>query len=140
MAQGIPRDKEKVIEALKPYFKLDYTVNKACDIIGIAQSTVQTWIDADDDLRLQIQAWRAEPSIKAREQWVEAIKNGRPTKFGPDVYTPSKEWLERREKDDFSTKTETDITTQGEKITTPPAMLTEILEEAKEKLKQKLSE
>lgn len=109
MAQGKPWNKEKAIEALKPYFKLDYSVTKACNIVGIAQSTVQTWIDDDESLRLQIQAWRAEPSIEARKNWVEAIYEGRPTKFGPDKYTPAKEWLERREKDDWSVKTESKV-------------------------------
>jgi len=106
MAQGIPWEKEKVIEALKPYFQLNYTVNKACEIIGVPQSTVQTWIDADEELRLTIQAWRAEPSVLARKNWVEALRDGRPTKFGPDKYTPAKEWLERREKEDFATRAE----------------------------------
>lgn len=125
MSQGIPRNKEKVIEALRPYFELDYSVKKACELVGVPQSTVQTWIDADDDLRVKIQGWQAQSSVLARKNWVEAIEKGIPTKNGPDKYTPAKDWLERREKGDWSTRTETDITTNGESINVPmtPAIL-----------------
>jgi hypothetical protein len=108
MSQGVAWDKEKVIELLEPLLRLDYSVTKACKIIGIAQSTVQTWIDEDEELRLKVQSWRAEPSVKARKNWIEAIENGVPTKNGMDKYTPAKEWLERREKDAFSTKQKQD--------------------------------
>lgn len=138
MPQGKAWDKEKVIEALEPYFKLDYSVNKACDIVGIPQSTVQTWIDKDEELRLKIDAWRAEPSVLARKNWVEAIREGKPTKFGPDRYTPAKEWLERREKSEFSTRTETDVTTKGDKITDD--IPREVLDEANELLKKRLQD
>lgn len=137
MSQGKPWDKEKVIEALMPYFKLDYTVNKACEIIGISQSTVQTWIDSDEALRLKIQAWRAEPSIQARKNWIEAMEKGRTTSSGPDKYTPAKEWLERRD-DEFSPKTKTDITTAGEPISVLPPHLAAVITKAEDELKKSL--
>ena len=98
MAQGTPRNKEKVIESLKPYFKLGCSVNKACDYGGIAQSTVQTWIDADDDLRLQITAWRNEPNVLARTNWVAKMAEG--------DYISSKDWISKKEKDEFSDRQE----------------------------------
>lgn len=98
MAQGIPRDKEKVIEALKPYFKQGCSVNKACNYAGIAQSTVQTWIDADDDLRLKIKAWQNEPNTLARANWIRRLEEG--------DYQASEKWLSKKEKDEFADRQE----------------------------------
>lgn len=106
MSQGKKRNKEKIIEVLKEYFKLGYSVTRACEIAGIPQSTVATWIAEDEELRLKITAWQNEPNIVARRNWIEALEKGKPTKFGDDKYTPAKDWLERREKDDFSTRGE----------------------------------
>lgn len=110
-------DKQKVMnETLKPIFELGYSVRKACDIAGIPSQTVQTWIENDSDLRAKVTIWQNTISQMARKNWQDAIKHGKPSKFGPDKYTPAKDWLERREKKDFSTKIETDITTGGESL------------------------
>jgi len=98
MAQGIPRDKEKVIGALEPYFKQGCSVNKACGYAGIAQSTVQTWIDADDDLRLKVTAWRNEPNTLARTNWIAKMAEG--------DFQASEKWLSKKEKDEFSDRNE----------------------------------
>jgi hypothetical protein len=108
MAQGIARNKEEVLEVLRPYFQLGCSVNKACKYAGIPESTVDTWLAADDDLRAKVVAWQNEINAKARANWRAKIASG--------DFEPSKQWLERTEKDDFSIKTETDITTGGEKI------------------------
>jgi transposase len=115
MAQGKSWNKEKIIELLKEYLKLGYSVNKACEISGIAQSTVQTWIDKDEELRLKINSWQNEPSVLARRNWIEALKYGKPSKFGDDKYTPAKDWLERKEKNEFSLRQEV-TGKDGEKI------------------------
>lgn len=130
MSQGKAWEKEKVIEALEPYFRLGYSVNKSCEIVGIAQSTVQTWIDKDNELRLKIASWQAEPDHEARRVIVESIKDGK--------VDDAKWWAERREKQDFSTRTETDITTKGEKITDD--IPKEVLDEANELLKKRLQD
>ena len=98
MAQGTPRDKEEVIKALKPYFKMGCSVNKACNYGGINQSTVATWISADDDLRLKITAWQSEPNTMARSNWIAKISEG--------DYPSSKDWLSKKEKDEFADRTE----------------------------------
>lgn len=105
MAQGLAWDKKKVIEVLEPILKLGYSVTKACRAAGIPQSTVQTWIDDDETLRLKVNTWQDEPNILARKQWVKALSQGIDRKEN-DTYTPAKEWLERREKEDFSTRSE----------------------------------
>lgn len=119
MSQGKEWDKEKTIEILKPLFELDYSVTKACKIAGIPQSTVATWIMNDQILQLKINYWRGKINREARENWVKAIKEGKLTKFGRDKYTPAKEWLERRERNEFSLKSEVDVKKETEvKLTT----------------------
>ena len=108
MAQGKAWDREEVIKVLEPYFKLGCSVTKACKYGGIPQSTVQTWIDNDDELRLQVTAWQNEISAKARANWRAKIASGE--------YGPSIQWLERSESDDFSTRQEIDHTTGGEQM------------------------
>lgn len=98
MAQGKAWDKQKAIEVLKPYFQLGCSVTKACKYAGIAQSTVQTWIDNDEHLRLEITAWQNEISAKARANWRAKIASGE--------YQPSLQWLEKQEKDEFANRTE----------------------------------
>jgi hypothetical protein len=98
MSQGKARDKEKTIEALKPYFKVGCSVKKACEYGGIPQSTVQTWIDADETLRLQITAWQNEPNMLARSNWVAKMAEG--------DYNSSRDWMTKKEKDEFSDRQE----------------------------------
>jgi len=98
MAQGKAWDKEKVIEALEPLFKMGMSVNKACNAAGFPQSTVQTWIDNSEELRLKIGIWQAEPSRLARSSWLAKIAEG--------DYIASRDWLTKKEKDEFSERTE----------------------------------
>jgi len=98
MAQGVERKKEEVIEALRPYFQLGCSVLKACAYAGIPQSTVQTWINDDPDLRVRITAWQNEIAAKARANWR--------AKIAQQDYGASKDWLERMEKGDFSLRNE----------------------------------
>lgn len=108
MAQGKAWDKQQILyEVLKPLFQLGMSVCKACKTAGIPVTTVDTWIQNDDELRIKIGSWQKEPDLLARKQWIKSIKEGRPSKFGVDYYTPAKEWMERKEKDEFSTRNET---------------------------------
>ena len=108
MAQGKAYDKKKIIEVLKPYFLLGYSVNKACEVAGIPQSTVQTWIDKDEELRLKIRGWINYVSSKSREVVAKSVTEN-------ENKEDAKWWLERREKKDFSTRTEneTELKVEG---------------------------
>lgn len=83
---------------LRPYFQLGMSVNKACESAGIPQSTVATWVSNDDELRLKIAVWQREVNNDAYRTWREKINSG--------DYQAAKDWLERREKDDFSLRNE----------------------------------
>lgn len=115
MAQGkkfTEKEREEVVQALEPYFKLSYGIDKACSFVGFPPTTFKTWMSQDIKLRLKVIGWQNEISILARRQWQKNILEGKPGKFGDDDYTPSKEWLERKDKDEFSTRSEIDH--QGE--------------------------
>lgn len=98
MSQGKEWNREEVIELLKPYFKMGCSVTKACKYAGIAQSTVATWINDDEILRLKIENWQNEPNHMARSNWIAKMAEG--------DYQASLEWLRRREKDEFSERSE----------------------------------
>lgn len=97
MAQGIAWDKEKVVQALEPYFKLGCTRRKACKYAGFDHSVLVRWEQKHPELTPKIDAWISEPNEAARRAWIGKIKEG--------DYTAAKDWLDRIEKDDFSTKT-----------------------------------
>lgn len=92
-------NKEQIInEVFQPLFKLGLSVNKVCRYTGIAQSTVQSWIESDDSLRLKISMWRSEVSLKARHNIVSIILD--PT---ADNLKLSMWWLKNTEPDEFNT-------------------------------------
>ena len=98
MAQGVEWKKEEVIELLKPYLKMGCSVTKACKYAGIPQSTVATWVGEDELLRLKIENWQNEPNHMARANWIAKMAEG--------DYASSVEWLKRKEKDEFSDRSE----------------------------------
>lgn len=98
MAQGKEWNRDEVIEILKPFFKLGCNVTKACNYAGVPRTTVQTWIEDDEELRLKVTGWQNEMSNLARKNMKKALEDG-------DKQT-SLEWLKRKEKDEFSERTE----------------------------------
>lgn len=100
MAQGLEWKKEKVVEILKPYFQLGYSINRSCELAGLPPSTFKTWLADDNELRLKIRSWQGQIGAKARENVLKAIKDG-------DI-AQSDWWLERniQERKEFSTRAE----------------------------------
>lgn len=114
MAQGVAWDKDKILnEVLKPYFLLGYSVTKACRLAKISQSTVDTWIQADDELRLLIESWQGMVSAKARSNIVEKIQG---TEEEPPDVSLSKWWLENVDRDEFKKGIELDTTSELKKV------------------------
>lgn len=94
MSQGKRWNKRKVIAILKPYFQRGCSVQRACDYAGIPRTTVQTWVEKDEVLRLQITAWQNTVNVQARENVAEAVLKGK------DVGI-SQWWLQKKEADEF---------------------------------------
>lgn len=100
MAQGEAWNKEEIIELLRPYLELGYSVNKACSLAGFPQSTVATWLTDDEVLRLKVEGMQNAVNLNARKNIAANIKEGK--------IDDSKWWIEKTDKD-FSPKTETEL-------------------------------
>lgn len=98
MAQGKEWNKEEVIRTLEPFFKLGCNAKKACAYAGIPYTTVNTWLNDDEELRIKVTAWQNEISMEARKTLKLSIQSG-------DKMT-ALEWIKRKEKDEFSERTE----------------------------------
>lgn len=101
MAQGKPyteKEREEILKALKQYFTLGYNRHKSCMFIGFDSSTLYKWEEKDHSLSKKIDGWINSVNAKARENIAKEIKQG--------DKESSKWWLERREKKDWSQRTE----------------------------------
>lgn len=81
-----PWDREKVISILEPFFRIGYSVTKACKAAGIPQPTVATWILQNKELRLKIEAWQSSVDTQARKVWADKVYDG--------DYQASRDWAE----------------------------------------------
>jgi hypothetical protein len=120
MSRGKAWKREKIIRTLEPFFKLGCNPRKACEYAGIPYTTIDTWIQKDEALRIQFNAWQNEVSVSARKVWKKAIDDNN--------VQQAVEWLKRKEKEEFSDRTETDITSKNEKITSTvlPGLIIEV--------------
>lgn len=109
MSQGKAWKKDEVLEILEPYFKLGCNVTKACAYAGIPKSTVQTWLDNDEELRLKVTAWQNEASVQARKTWIRGLKKNS---------SDAQNWLTKKEKDEFAERKEV-TGADGEKLIDP---------------------
>lgn len=109
--QGIKYDKEEVMKALQQYFLLGYSRRKACMFVGVNSTTLSKWESKDPTLSAKIDGWKNSVNARARQVIAKKINDRK----NPDSEL-SKWWLERREKKSFSTRTEQDVTSGGEKI------------------------
>lgn len=112
MAQGKPftdEERNDIIESLKPYLMLNYDIKKSHTLAFSNLSekykdnipeytTIQKWIKNNPSLSVKVKAWRNSISANARQVWKDSIDKGN--------YIASKEWLERIEKETFSTRQE----------------------------------
>ena len=97
------KEKYELIRSLEHYFKLGYSLNKACELAGIPTSTAHDIINENESLRINMHAMQNLVTTKARQAVVQKIEDG-------DV-TTAKWWLERKEPSEFQgrQKVETDI-------------------------------
>jgi hypothetical protein len=103
------QEKNLILEKLEPYFKLGLKLNGAVNAYNaehpkeyLFRRTIQNWLDDDEILKDTVEAWKAHPNILARRSWLYHIDK----QSSLSNYAASKDWLERREKDEFSTRKE----------------------------------
>lgn len=93
-------DKEKTLELLRPYFERGWSITRACETSGLCDDqTILNWIKDDISIRAKIKSWQRLISDAAVDVWKAKIINDKD-------YQASKEWLERKEKSEFSTRSE----------------------------------
>lgn len=84
------------VKKLEEVFALDGSVEEACFYAGISRETYYQWIKADQSLSDRFEALRNKPVLKARKTVVDSLAN-------PDY---AFRYLERKKKDEFSTRVE----------------------------------
>lgn len=117
MAQGkpfTPEQKASIIESLREYLELGFSRIKACKMVGLDNSTLSKWSTDDEALSIKLQGWENAINKLVMANLVDSITEEGNTEGSKKETT--KWWAERKMKEDFSTKTETDITSDGEKI------------------------
>lgn len=107
MAQGkewTAEERETIIQSLKPYLEASLSRNKACEAIGLTPSTLSNWVTADPALGMRLQGWENTLNILAMQNIADALtKEGEMDDARKET---SKWWLERRMKNEFSTRQE----------------------------------
>lgn len=86
---------------------LDATVEEVCFYAGISKDTYYKWIKKDNKLSDYLTALRNKPVLKARQEVIKGLTDN------PEF---SLKYLERKRKNEFSTRVENDITTKGKSL------------------------
>jgi transposase-like protein len=121
MSQGkafTPEEKESIIKSLQPYLEMGFSRNKACEFIGLAPQTLSVWVQDDESLRMKLTGWENVVNTIAMQNIVQAIQKENESE---DLRLENTwKWADRKMKDDgFTTKTETDVTTNGKDLPSP---------------------
>jgi len=110
MAQGKEWTKEQkdvIIQSLQSYLELGFSRNKACNLIGLAPSTLSNWVSEDEALGIKLEGWENAVNKLAMTNIVDAIK--KEGELEETRKETTKWWLERKMKQDFSTKIEQEL-------------------------------
>ena len=89
---------EIVLAKLEEGFMMSLTDDECCLYADINPSTLYRYIEKNPEFSKRKELLKRTPNIKAKSNWYDEIKQGN--------YTSSKEWLERRDKEHFSTRQE----------------------------------
>lgn len=92
----------KTVTLLLNAFSNWFTDNEACVYAGISKNTLYRYIEKNPEFWNQKELLKDKPKMKAKMNIINSINN-------KDIET-SKWYLERKSKDEFSTKVENEIT------------------------------
>ena len=107
MAQGkefTKEQKENIIESLKPYLEAGLSRAKACRAIGFDDTTLSKWVKNDESLSIKLKSWENVMANLALANIYQGLLKESETEDSKKE--TSKWYLERRMKEDFSTRTE----------------------------------
>lgn len=117
MAQGKPYTEEQrkmILESLKDYLELGFSRSRACKMVGFDETTLSKWLSGDEALSMKVQGWENAMNKLALANIRDALlKEG---ELEDSKKETSKWWSERKMKEDFSTKVEQDLTSQGQQL------------------------
>lgn len=111
MARPTKRTVE-VTKKIEEVAALDGSVEEMAYYAGVHRDTLYLWLKQDKTFSDRIAELRERPVLKARQTVVKSLED-------PDR---AFRYLERKRKREFSTRTETDITTNGESMNTNPKL------------------
>jgi len=118
MAQGqafTKEQKDSIVKSLIPYLEMGFSRNKACEFIGLTPQTLSVWVNDDEALLMKITGAENAINTTVMANLRDAIL--RESELPEDLRKENSwKWAERRMKNDFSLKQETDVTTNGESI------------------------
>lgn len=125
MAQGkayTEKEREEILESLRPYLEMGYSRSKACKFIGLDESTLSKWAKASESLSMKLQGWENLINSMVMSNIADAIR--REGELEDDLRKEnSKWWAERKMKDDFSTRQE-NTGADGKDLPTPILSIT----------------
>ena len=110
MAQGkewTPEERETIIQSLQSYLEAGFSRNRSCGLIGLAPQTLSNWIKEDEALGMRIEGWENAINKLAMNNIIDAIK--KEGELDETRKETTKWWLERKMKNDFSTKVENEL-------------------------------
>lgn len=77
MAQGkayTPKQKETILESLRPHLELGYSRSKSCKFIGLDETTLSKWASSDEALSMKLQSWENTVNTMVMANLVDAIR------------------------------------------------------------------
>lgn len=108
---------EDTVRKLEEVFAIDGTIEEACYYADISRDTYYRWCKEFPKLSDKFERLRERPVLKARQTVIKSLDQ-------PDY---AFRYLERKRKNEFSTRTETDLTTNGKDLVfVPPEKQQEI--------------
>lgn len=116
----------EIVELLEDAFRDGASITEACDLADIDRQTYYNWLDAQEGFSTKMQEAQEWVTEVARAVVAQRITK----KKDPET---AKWWLERKKKDEFSTRTEQ--TGKGGKDLQPPTFVV-MTSEAKDQLQK----
>lgn len=89
-----------VVAKLEFAFANSFTDEEACLYAWISKNTLYRYIEKNPEFWNQKELLKKSPNLKAKLNWINKINS--------NDYTASKDWLERKSRDEFSLKQEID--------------------------------
>ena len=93
---------EETIKKLLDAFSYSFTDEEACVYADISPKTLYNYWEKFPEFLQQKELLKKQPNIKAKMNWVTKINKDKD-------YQASKEWLERKSRNEFSLKQEIDV-------------------------------